>query len=564
MSKRRNRNRNQKNSNQTNQKSKNQYSGSVKTAQNQYEPIIEVRDMNNPSETRTIPYSQFMNSISSNRIQLRNLASNNERTPTFNKYTKSQLIRYLSNPYSNEKQLRQMSKYLCNISNYYRRLLDYLSTLPTLAYIIIPSQVSADKVLNINSADPKFLKQYLKVTQELERMNIRNEFQKVLYTGFQQDVFYGICWESKDSFAIQQLDADYCKISSIEDGVFNFAFNFQYFDSYSSELPNYPQEIQSMYNTYKSQGNDYKWQEIGSDIGICIKVNDESIVPIPPFVSLFSALADIEDYRAASKDSTEQDNYKILNMKIPIDDSTGDFLIDEGIAKRYYSDLCSQVPDSVGVALSPMPIDALSFEKAGAMASDDLVSQAENSFWNQSGVNRLLFGGGDKQTANTLKMSVTNDENLVFRVVRQIERWINRRIQSLSGNYKFKMRFLEITRYNQKEQLEYLFKSAQYGLPVRTALMAAQDYEPNDIAMLQVLENSVLNLSANEIPLTSANVQSSKVQDTNNASSSKTDTAGDASNADNNGRPKNESVDKSITDSTETSNETNNGDNNEV
>ena len=74
-------------------------------------------------------------------------------------------------------------------------------------------------------------------------MNIRHEFTRALTVAFRDDVYYGYAWETNDSYTFQQLDQDYCKISSIEDGVYNFAFNFSYFDANSERLTEFPAGI---------------------------------------------------------------------------------------------------------------------------------------------------------------------------------------------------------------------------------------------------------------------------------------------------------------------------------
>ena len=52
------------------------------------------------------------------RIILRNLNSATDKNPTYAKYTKEQIVTYLNNPANYEKQLRQMSVYMFNVSNY--------------------------------------------------------------------------------------------------------------------------------------------------------------------------------------------------------------------------------------------------------------------------------------------------------------------------------------------------------------------------------------------------------------------------------------------------------------
>lgn len=199
------------------------------------------------------------------------------------------------------------------------------------------------------------------MTAQLEKMNLRHEFSRALMVAFRDDVYYGYAWETNDSYTFQQLDADYCKISSIEDGVYNFAFNFSYFDSHRERLPNFPPEFTTMYSAYQKDSG-LKWQELSSENSICLKINEQTYVPIPPFVSLFSALADIEDYRAISKDASEVNNYKALALEIPVGDD-GTFLIDYDLCKEFYDMLCNVLPENIGAIMSPMKISSWDFEK---------------------------------------------------------------------------------------------------------------------------------------------------------------------------------------------------------
>lgn len=427
-----------------------------------------------------------------------------------------------------------MSQYLFNISNYYRRLIQYFANMSTFSYIVVPYGIDYSKNVNLQ----KFKKGYYAVTAQLEKMNLRHEFSRALMVAFRDDVYYGYAWETNDSYTFQQLDADYCKISSIEDGVYNFAFNFSYFDSHNERLPNFPPEFTTMYNAYQKDSG-LKWQELSSENSICLKVNEQTYVPIPPFVSLFSALADIEDYRAISKDASEVNNYKALALEIPVGDD-GTFLIDYDLCKEFYDMLCNVLPENIGAIMSPMKISSWDFEKSGAVSGSDDVAKAENSMWKQAGVNNILFGGGEDPSSSTLSLSTVNDQMIVFAMMRQIERWINRKLKSVSTAVKFKVNILDVTYFNRQEVHDRLVKDGQYGMPVRSAIMATSGYSPSDVENMQYLENTVLNLSANEVPLISSNTQSAA--DSNAAT-------------DEGGRPTNASEGKALTDAGENSSE---------
>lgn len=457
-----------------------------------------------------ITYQDLLTGVYANlsKIGIRNLESTSETNPTYTKYTKDQLVTYLGNPASYEKQLRKMSKYLFNISNYYRRLIQYFANMSTFSYTISPYGLDRSKTVNAN----KLKKAYYSSVAAVELMNLPHEATKMFTIAFRDDVYYGYEWETNDSAAFQNLDADYCKISSIEDGVYNFAFDFSYFDSNQDKLPNYPPEFQTMYDTYKTNTQLYKWQELDSTKSICIKVNEHDYIPIPPFVSLFSALADIEDYRAISKNASETNNYKALAMEIPLGDK-GEFLIDYNDAKEFYDMMTNVLPPNIGAILTPMKLTDWNFEKSGVNSDTNEVAKAEATFFTTAGVNKILFGGGEDPSATTLNLCTVNDQMIVFAVMRQLERWVNRKLKSVSSSYKFRINFLPVTHYNIAEMHERYLKDATYGMPTRTAALATAGYAGTDYENMTYLENEILGLSNGEMPLKSSNTQSGSAGD---------------------------------------------------
>ena len=174
------------------------------------------------------------------------------------------------------------------------------------------------------------------------------------------------------------------------------------------------------------------------------------------------------------------------------------------------------------------------------MSGSDDVAKAENSMWKQAGVNNILFGGGEDPSSSTLSLSTVNDQMIVFAMMRQIERWINRKLKSVSTAVKFKVNILDVTYFNRQEVHDRFVKDGQYGMPVRSAIMATSGYSPSDVENMQYLENTVLNLAANEVPLVSSNTQSAA--DSNAAT-------------DEGGRPTNASEGKALTDAGENSSE---------
>lgn len=436
------------------------------------------------------------------RTQIRDSNQRSNTSVSYNKYSKSSIVSYLENPETNEKSLRQMSRYLYNISCQYRRLIQYFSQMLTFSYIM--SGVNIDE----RTADPeKYYASYLKARRSMEVINVRHEFSKILEIAFKEDIFYGYVNETKDSFQIIQLDPEYCKISAIEDGCYVFQFNCGYFDTYSSQLQYYPSEFEAAYNTYKSDRSQ-QWTEIFPKKQICIKIDESTTVPIPPFVSLFSALADIEDYRAMSKDASEVGNYKVVYLKMPVDDM-GRLKVPKPLCQEAYNALLSILPSGVGAFLTPIDVDFVNFSQNSSLNDTSVVIEAENDFWRTAGVNALMFGAGDDPSSYALEMSVHSDEAVCFRVLRQFERWCNRRLKQISGSYKFAVTFLDTTIFNYKNMNDLYVKMGQYGLPVRQAIAATASFTPSMVTGLAYLENEILKLYEHEVPLISSNTMSS-------------------------------------------------------
>ena len=344
----------------------------------------------------------------------------------------------------------------------------------------------------------------------LDIMNMSHEFLKIMKNGFREDVFYGYEHTNNESYFIQKLNPDYCKISSIEDGVYNFAFDFSYFDANKDKLDQYPDEFKIKYQLYRKDTQNKKWQELDSEKTICIKINEDVEFIIPPFASVFEAIFDIDESKDLKRISDKMDNYMILTHQIPIDEKSGEtnkFLIDLETAVQFHNKASQALPDEVGLVTSPMKIEGIKLDKKNN--DNDNVAQAERNYYNASGVSQFLFNS-DKATSLGLSMSVKTDEQLIFGVLRQFERWVNRKLKYFNSTYKFRVKLLNITVYNSDDVFEKYLKGAQYGLPVKTLAGASLGLSPASMVNMNFLEETLLQYSDILKPLSSSHTSSGK------------------------------------------------------
>jgi hypothetical protein len=408
----------------------------------------------------------------------------------------------------NQEKLREISQLLWAKSPQYQRLIKYFSGMATFAHVITPIK----ELRKVNKS--KALKQYVEIGELVKLMNLRHEMTKVLSVAFREDIFYGYIHKEKRSFYIQQMDSSICKASSVEDGVLNYSVDMTYFEKNEKTLSRWATEIQVKYREWKAIKNKNpkisKWVELDAENTICIKVNEDIIELFPPFAGSFDAIFDIEAFKELRKDKEELGNYMILTQKLPIrtdTDTNNDFLIDKDFMMFFHNQASDVVPENVGVITSPMEINPVKFEQD--RADRDGVGKATRDFWDGSGTSQLLFSS-DNTTSQGLLMSIKADEEIVFSLLTQIETWLNRYLKSQHADLMFNVSILPVTRFNQAEMYKMYLETASFGVPVKSHLSATVGLDPIEVMNMSFLENDLLKMHEEWIPLQSAHTQSNE------------------------------------------------------
>jgi hypothetical protein len=428
----------------------------------------------------------------------------NERESNLtSRFTKADVRRFLDNPKNYSKELCEISRVLYNNSSHYKRVVDYFATIATFDYIIEPYALNLD---NVN--EKAFKTGYVRTHELLDNLNIKHEMLKAVKVAWVNDTFYGYEHKGKNSYFIQRLPNEYCNISSIEDGVYNFSFNFSYFDRNEEKLDTFPPEFTALYRKYDN-GSEGEWIELDSKNTICIKINEQLDYDLPPFVGVFASIFEIEDYKALKKTRETIENYKFIIQKIPIredSEKNNDFLVDLPTMTMFHNKTARILPEEIGLISTPFDCNIVEFSKDRTERNQ--VVDAERDFYSSTGTSQLLFNGDSSSQAN-LGKSIKVDEQLVFSVLRQVERWLNRKIKfEVKGAYRFRVKILDITIFNQDEHVDRLLKAAQYGIPVKMMICAALGISPSAVSNMTYLENEVLDLPNSFIPLSSTHTQS--------------------------------------------------------
>ena len=414
---------------------------------------------------------------------------------------------------SNQKVLRQMSMYLYLVSSHYRRLINYYATLPTYNYFITPSK-ALDKELTKAQAK-KYKNDYVSTINDFERYSLKEELPPMVTLALLEGIFCGIIFEETDSFYVKPCPVDYVKVQSIMDGCYRFAFDLSYFSGTNQYLLGaYGEDVYNAYIAYAGdktlgiKGNSkLRWYE--PEQQICIKYDSDPTIILPFFAGVFKEILDLEDYRLLAKAKTEVDNYKVLVMTQQTD-SDGIPKMDYKLAKKYYDQAAANLPDGIGLILTPFPMSDFSFDNATVKDTDE-VNQARDTLWASAGTSPLIFGSTEATSSSSLILSTKPDEEITFVLLSQLERNFNLLQKLKNRAYGFKIKFLRQSIYNKTDMQNSYAKAAQYGVTGSKLLYAASvDLSPCDVYGLAYLEDEVLGLTVTSFnkPMVSSYVQS--------------------------------------------------------
>lgn len=436
------------------------------------------------------------------------LSNTSEGSALLQQYKKEDIIKYIQSPISSQKILRQISNLLYNLSPQYKRLLHYIADMARYDFII---NLNSLKFLEMSKEE--VMKKYLKMCKTIENMSIKHEFNKITKNILVEDTFFGYTHETESSFTIQRLNPDFCRVCGWADGVRRFQFDFNYFNNTKNkELLDtyYAPEFKERFETYKnSNDKNLRWQELSLEYSICIKMNEILDYSIPFFASIFPDIFDLQDYKLLKKAKEELQNFVILVAKIPYLKESGvannfSLLMDDAI--NFSNKAMQQLPDQCGYILSPFEEITDIHLGTKDQVNNNSVADAEASFWNASGTNMALFNS-DKITEESVRRSIQVDENMVFSLYRQYERWLNRKIK-LCYSQDFSAKILETTQFNCGEVFKRLKEAATVGEPSKREMSAVLGKTPLETEMSIYLENKILDYTNKFEPLISSNTMS--------------------------------------------------------
>lgn len=468
------------------------------------------------TENKPIDWSGFK------RLMMNDLYINNIiETFRCGNYSLEEINMALEHPHSSSQILLSTSDFLMRISPHYNRLNTYYSNMVLFDWGIDLYDVKE------NYQVETLKKHYFLVASQLEKMNLKHEFTKIMKVLPYQDVFYGVVLENSTDYFIQQLDSRNCQLRQVQDGLYNFKFNLSSINPLN--IGAYPDYIQQAYLDYQS-GKIINWYIPPSDKQICIKLNSQLTYPYPLLIAIVRDIFDLDTYKKLKLQSARTDNYKAILVEVPIDDTTIDKPLLTPETLSTFAELNREsMSDDIGMIHTiGSKGEAISFKDSSNSRNN--VADATDDIYNSGGISKEMFNGSSSGTA--LMNSIENDSGTIYGVYRQFERWVNRYIKLNKynkPNYKFSFFLLDITIYNRDKVIDRYLKSCQFGACMIPRWLAALDITPSKIEGAFILQQKVFNFQNNMIPLSSSYTQSttSSGRPTNESQGETLDTSGE-------------------------------------
>lgn len=426
-------------------------------------------------------------------------------TKTISTFNKETLRTYLQNITSNEKNLRNLSRYLYYRSQAYMRLVNFYANMFCLdARSVIPTY-DITKTPNKN----KLLKSYYQTLKVLDNMHLQQEFLSAYKTCFIEDVFYGIVFYDDTGIFIYKQDPDYCKITGkYLTGDLAYALDMSYYRNRQDVLNMVGDPLVSMYAEYQSTGN--KWQQVPDENCLCLKFGiDELDIIVPPICAMFNSIINLSDTEDVEAIADAQDIYKMIWIELKtLGQEMDDWKIDPDVVIEYFNRMVSEaLPDYVSAAIVPGEINTVNFSN-DTTNDTSKVAKATEAVFNMAGGAEILNGSTISGTTAFKAAEIANTEYAISSLLPQTQSWVNRFLTYHITN-PCKVRFFPISVYTKDDFRKELLTAAQNGLPTKLAYNSLNGFSALDTMALSYLEEDILGLTDKLKPLKTSYTQSS-------------------------------------------------------
>lgn len=409
-------------------------------------------------------------------------------------FTKKQIFDMARRPERYGKHILKLSQYMYLKSGYYKRLVNYFVGLHKACWTV-----------DIEVKNANYLKSSLfRYIGKVNELKIEEELYNILLRVYLYDCCFGYLVETGYETYIHYLDPRYCEITRCANGSINL-FSIKVYMVGKKEAASFPPELRGLIASAKEAG--VPSVEVPIEKGLCIKYHDSFPYPYPPLFHIISDVLEIDDYKELSRAKTEQEAYRLLVMQIPTNDDH-EIALGDDVVVPFVNMAKAIVPESIGIIPTPMKVEAVQFQ--AEQKERNKVEEAIDQLYSEEGVSKSLMSGAT--SGSELKMSMIVDASEIYRIYRQIEKWVNLQMKLrrfVYSSYAIHFSLLDVASFNQEELIDRELKLTQASIPNKIRLCATCGINPSKLFGNQKVENEILRLGQDWTPLATSFTRSS-------------------------------------------------------
>lgn len=407
--------------------------------------------------------------------------------------TEDSLNTALTSPKDNELQLRQFSQDFELRSMVYKRLVAYMADM--LAFDI--TYTSNAEIKDYDT--PKYKKDLKTVEDTLEKFPYKKELGIAVKQMIRNDAFFACIRDAGENYVLQELPADYCKITGRWSGGFLFSFNMYWFLIPGVDINMYPDFFKKKYREIWLNPNKPKaylpslppeirdtswiyWVDVPIDVGVCFKYSPELATRLPYFTPLFSDLILQSLMRNLQKNANMAAASKMIIGQVPMLQKDIKATVKDSIAispdllGKFMALIKTAINEAIKVAAAPLEdLQGISFDSENEIYDSYLKTTLASS-----GVNtNLIFTSDIKPNVLETQLSLNVDEQMMTDLYEQFNIFMNHFVNRFTKSFRFKFNF-EGTQFflNRQQRLETQTTLFNFGIVLPQKIAAAIGMKP--------------------------------------------------------------------------------------
>ena len=441
---------------------------------------------------------------------LRDVTKSTTRSvPVFDRDT---LKNYIENIGGNEKNLRNVARYLYYRSHIFYKLVNFYASMWDLrCRRVIPDYSLVKRTGN----DKKMMKAFEDTLFVLDNMNLQGNMTEVLINVYIQDICYAFTYYDDSGMFFYILDPDECIIDSrYTTSDYGFSVDMSKWRSAQRQqiIEYLGSPLKEMYDEYVR--TNVRYIHCPDEYAACFKFRtDPWDTVVPPFITLMIQLAGLEDLVDIQADADALSIYKLIYLPMDVRDNANEtdaFKVSPDLAYKYFKKFADAVPDGVGYAMIPgEELKTIEFDKT-VDSDTNSVEKASNQILQTAGGGAVLNANNITSTAAFNAWLKSETEFAMSTLLPQINGFTNRFLRYRLPN-PAKVDHIEVSSYTKNEYAEKVLESCQYSFPNRLMYNTLLGVSEMDTLAMLNFENKILKLpELMQYPLQSSYTQSSK------------------------------------------------------